>query len=92
MTLLTVSAILGVLVVAATLVIRLGQPLAPRFDVRAVAADVVAVPPGETVVAAGAADGALILVTRDAGGAERLRLYDATDGAPVRTVEIARTP
>lgn len=91
-TLLTMSAILGVLVVAATLVIRLGQPLAPRFDVRAVAADAVAVPPGEAIVAAGAAEGALILVTRDAEGRERLRLYDAADGAPIRTVAITRRP
>lgn len=91
-TLLTMSAIIGVLVVAATLVIRLGQPLTPRFDVRAVAADAIAAPPGEAIVAAGAADGALILVTRDAEGRERLRLYDAATGALARTVDIAREP
>jgi len=75
------SAIIGVLVVAATLVIRLGQPLtvsvAPPLDLRAVAAGSIAAPEGEAIVAAGAAQGALILVTRDAEGAERLHLYDA---------------
>jgi len=91
-TLLTLSAIIGVLVVAATLVIRLGQPLTPRFDLRAVAADSIAAPEGEAIVAAGAAQGALILVTRDAEGAERLHLYDAASGALIRTVRIAREP
>lgn len=86
------SAILGILVVAATLVIRLGKPLTPPLDLRSVAAQSIAAPAGEAVVAAGAAQGALMLVTRDAGGAERLRLYDAASGALVRTVEITRTP
>ncbi len=86
------SAIIGVLVVAATLVIRLGQPLTPRFDVRAVAAERIAVPAGEAIVAAGAADGALIVATRDAEGAERLRLYDTATGALTGTVDIAREP
>jgi len=95
-TLLTMSAIIGVLVVAATLVIRLGQPLtvsvAPPLDLRAVAADSIAAPAGEAIIAAGAAQGALILVTRDAEGAERLHLYDAASGALIRTVRIAREP
>ncbi len=89
-TLLTTTAIIGVAVVAGTLVLRLSQPLTPPLSLDAISAERIAAPPGETVTAAGAAPGALILVTRDAEGVERMRLYDAATGALSRTVTIER--
>ncbi len=86
----TATVILGLAVVAVAMVLRLVRDPAPALDFDAIAAQRLAAPPGETVTAAGAAPGALILVTRDGDGAERLRLYDAATGALRRVVAIER--
>lgn len=90
---LTVAAAVAVLAVAAALVVRAARPAAvPAFDAAAIAAESVVVPAGEAVTAAGAAPGVLILITRDADGAERLRFYDARTGRESRVVAITRGP
>ncbi len=91
MTLLTATLIVGVIIVVAALVIRLARPpAAPGFDPRGVGAARLALPEGETPVAAGGAPGALILITRDAGGIERMRFFDAATGEPTATVLLER--
>lgn len=84
--------ILGVSTVAGAMVLRIArsEPSA-GFDPRAVTAERIALPEGETAIAAGAAPGALILATRDAEGRERLRLFDAATGAPLREIAVERT-
>ena len=93
-TLLTATIIVGLGVVAGAMVLRLVRDPAPApiaaLDLDAAAAERLSVPPGESITAAGAAPGALILVTRDGEGAERLRLYDAATGALRRVVAIER--
>jgi hypothetical protein len=90
-TLLTATIIVGLAVVAGAMVLRLVRDPAPApVPPDAAAAERLVVPAGETITAAGAAPGALMLVTRDADGAERLRLYDAATGALTRVVAIAR--
>lgn len=90
-TTLTVALILGVSTVAGAMVFRITRADAPApFDPRAVTAERLVIPEGETVVAAGAAPGALILATRDAEGRERLRLFDAATGAPLRALALER--
>jgi hypothetical protein len=86
---LTVSAAVAILAIAAALVIRVTTP-APGFDASSVRTDAVAAPPGEDIVAAGGAAGAIILVTRDTQGVERLRFYDAADGTARRVVVVDR--
>jgi hypothetical protein len=90
-TTLTVALILGVSTVAGAMVLRItrAEPSA-TFDPRAVGAERLAVPAGETVTATGAAPGTIILATRDAEGRERLRLYDADTGAALREIAIGR--
>lgn len=88
--LLTMTAILGVAVVAGTLAIRLSKPLTPPLDLDALTARRLVAPEGEAIVAAGTGPGVVILATRDGAGVERLRFYDAGDGALRRTLEIDR--
>lgn len=92
MTLLTVSAILGVVVVASTLVIRLSRPLSPPPALEDVSARAVALPAGEAALSATLGGGVIVVLTEDAAGARRLRLFDAADGAagPVVAVTTAR--
>jgi hypothetical protein len=91
-TLLTASLIVGVVATAGALVIRLARPEPGAFDPRAVAAERVRLPAGEAITAVGAAGAALVVATRDAGGAERLRLYDAATGALLREIAVDRAP
>lgn len=88
-TALTAVLMFGVLAVAATLVIRIAMEPGPS-PLSAVGAERVALPAGETVIASGAGPSALTLVTRDAEGRERLRLYRPDTGALIDTVNIAR--
>lgn len=91
---LTIAAAVAVLAVAAALVIRAARPAAPvtvaPFDPTTVTADSVALPAGEHVQSLGAAPGALLLLTRDPEGAERIRLIDPETGATVRTIAVSR--
>lgn len=76
--------------IAAALVIRLAGAGPEAFDPRAATVERVALPEGESILAVGAAGEALILATRDAEGRERLRLFSAADGAPLRAIAIDR--
>lgn len=87
---LTLVLIGGVTIIVGALVYRLFQPVETPFDPRAVETARITLPAEETVTATGAAGATLILSTRDAGGAERLRLFDAGDGREIKTVEIER--
>lgn len=89
-TLLTMSAILGVVVVSAALVIRLSKPLTAAPDLSAVTAAAVALPQGETALAASLSGGALTVLTRDGDGAQRLRLFDPETGAEAAVVAVER--
>jgi hypothetical protein len=87
----TVAMGVAVLAIAAALVIRVTRPSPPpAFDLSMIGAERILAPADETVTAAGAAPGAVILVTRDAAGAERLRFYDATTGAAGPVVMLDR--
>lgn len=88
---LTTAAAVAVLAVAGALVIRAVRPSpAPGFDLSAIEAATIAAPEGEDIVAAGAAPGAVILVTRDRDGRERLRFFDARTGEPGSVVAVER--
>lgn len=90
-TALTLSLILGVVVVAAALVIRISAP-APIAGPTSIGAERLSAPPGESIVASGFGPGGLTLVTRDAAGVERLRVYESATGALIRSIEIVRAP
>ncbi|MEX2518890.1 MAG: DUF6476 family protein [Paracoccaceae bacterium] len=90
-TVLTVTLILGILTIAATLVIRIMMETGPA-PVTAVAATQIAVPAGEAITATGATASALTLATRDAAGQERLRVFHPVTGAQVGETLIARVP
>lgn len=99
---LTAASIVAVLAVAGALVVRVTRPGAPASDasargadtfaMSAVAAETLVLPQGEAVTAAGGAPGALMLVTRDDSGVERLRLFDAATGAPGPVAILRRAP
>lgn len=85
-TLLLVVLILAVITVAAALVIRLGQappPPAPALP------EGLALPQGERVEAATLGRGWVLVVTRDAAGQERLRLFEAATGRERQVVPVA---
>ncbi|GMG81815.1 hypothetical protein LNKW23_10280 [Paralimibaculum aggregatum] len=64
----------------------------PAMDPVAVAAEALALPEGERVVAVGRAGPELLLVTEDASGTERLRGYDAATGAARSVTRLERGP
>ena len=90
-TALTATLTVGIIVIAATLVIRILMEDGPRPLSAPVAAEVTA-PEGETMIAVGAGPGALSLLTRDAGGVERLRTYHPETGAAIGVTLIRRAP
>lgn len=93
-TALTLSCIVAVLAVAAALVGRVllfdqgGAPLSPAGA--GAAAQRLALPAGERIVAVGQGPGTILLVTEDAAGLERLRRYDAASGALLGVTAIER--
>lgn len=90
---LTTTLSLGVLAVAAALVIRIMQEPAPvmaPLPPGAVSAENIALPSEETIIASGATAAAISLVTRDEAGQERLRLFDPQTGAAVGVTLIER--
>jgi hypothetical protein len=93
--LLTATLIVGVVIVVGALVLRLIRPAPPpaaalAFDPAALTAAGLVLPFDESVQAAGGAPGAVMLVTRDAAGVERLRVFDAASGAPTAVMRIDR--
>lgn len=82
---LTAVLILAVITVVALLVIRLTQtPQAVRLELPAS----VTLPEGETAEAATLGRGWVLVVTRDAEGAQRARLFDAGTGVQRQVMEI----
>ncbi len=78
-----VLAILGILV---TLVLR------PAGSAPPVLPAALTLPPGERAEAATLGRGWVLVVTRDAAGRERLRLFDAQSGRARQVVEVAPGP
>lgn len=81
----------GMLVVVAAMVVRLGAfrppgeaPLAP------VGAEAFTLPAGAEPVALGRAPGEVLILTREPGGAETLRVFDAASGAQISATPIRR--
>lgn len=86
---LTATLIIGIIAIFAVITIRIAsEPVAQT--VKEIGADSVVVPAGEVIIASGVTRGAVTLVTRDAAGAERLRVYNPTTGEAVDVVEIVR--
>lgn len=86
---LTATLSIGVLTIAATLVIRIlmedGPPAVTSLD-----AESVAVPAQEAVIAVGATPSALTIATRDDEGRERLRVFHPQTGELVKAIPIRR--
>lgn len=83
MTALTATLIAGVIAIVAILVIRLSAAPPPLT-----LPPEVSVPAGETAQAVTLGRGWVAVVTRDAAGQERVRILDATTGAPRGVAEI----
>jgi len=88
---LTATLMVGVLAIAASIVITVSRdrapaPLAGGADLAAS----IALPAGETLVAAAASGGVLTVATRSGEGAETLRLFDAATGAALGAVAVTR--
>lgn len=88
-TALTATLMIGIIVIAATLVIRIVTEQGPA-PLSAPVAPEIALPEGEHVVAVGAGPGALTLLTQDAEGVERLRIFHPVTGEPVGAVKVVR--
>lgn len=86
---LIVVLILGVLTIAATIVIRLGFGAgdAPRAEPTAISADGIILPSGHEVIATGQGPGTVHFLMRAPDGNEALYLFDEITGH-----EISRTP
>lgn len=80
--------ILGILTVAATLVIRIAAE--PASAPLTAAPEAIALPDGETILAVGAGREAVAVATRDAAGRERLRLFHPVTGTPLGVTELRR--
>ena len=96
-TALSATLIVGVLVVAGALVIRITSETArgPSLAPADIAAESLTLPAGRQITATGFGDGALLIVTRGGEGEkgeERLHVFDAKSGAPLKELAIERAP
>ena len=90
-TLLMVVLILGMVVVAGAMVVRLGLVgSGGEGAVAPVTAEALRLPEGADVVAIGQGRGGILVVTRDAQGAETLRVLDPETGAEKSATPIVR--
>jgi hypothetical protein len=81
----------GMLIVVGAMVIRLGALGGPqRADLGPVAAANFTLPAGAEAVALGRGPGEVLILTRDASGAETLRVFDAASGAEKSATPISR--
>ena len=87
-TLLTATLTIGVLTIAVALVIRIASE--PGVSIKTVDAPALTIPLNETIIATGVTSAAITLVTKDADGIERLRLFDPKTGAETDHVMIER--
>ena len=81
--------IAGILFIVAVMAIRLGS-LGGSAPVPPVSAEALTLPAGVEIVAIGRGGGEVMVITRDASGAEMLRLLDPATGAERRAVPIRR--
>jgi len=81
----------GMLIVVAAMVIRLGVLGTPeKVELGPVTAAHFKLPAGAEAVALGRAPGEVLILTRDASGAETLRVFDAASGAEKSATRISR--
>ena len=90
MTGLTAVLIVGVLAIAATIVIRLGFGVGEAFSGGPVRAERFVLPEAAEIVAVGRGQGTVLFVLRGPDGAEALHVFDAANGAPESRSAIAR--
>lgn len=86
MNVLIVVLIVGVTVIAGTIVVRLGFGGGPRT----VSAEQIVLPAGQTVTAVGEGQGTVLFVLRDGDGREALYRYSASTGEFLARVPLAR--
>lgn len=87
--LLTVVLIGGMVVIATAMVIRLASVSdAPKLA--PISAEGLTLPHGAEVVAVGQGGAGVMMVTRDAAGAETLRVFDPASGAQISATPITR--
>lgn len=82
--------IVGVLAIAATIVIRLGFGVGETVGGGRVRAESFALPADAEIVAVGRGPGTVMFVLRAADGAEALHVFDDATGAPESRSAIAR--
>jgi hypothetical protein len=88
--LLMVVLIVGMLVVVAAMVIRLGTFGGSVPAPVPVSAEKLTLPAGAEIVAVGQGGSGVIIVTRDGAGAETLRVFDPATGAETSATQITR--
>lgn len=79
---LTVTLIAGFLVVVAAIVIRISRPVTPALP------PALTLPAGEAATAVTLGTGWVAVVTRDGGGMERIRVFDAGTGAERQVLDL----
>ena len=89
---LTVVLIVGVLAIAATIVIRLGFGFGEAFSGGPVRAAHFDLPAGAEIVAVGRGSGTVMFVLRAPEGTEALHVFDEASGAPESRSAITRQP
>ena len=89
-TALTVVLIGGMVVVAVTMVLRLGALGGSGSAPTPVRAAQFPLPQGAEVVSLGRGPNEVLILTRDAAGAETLRVFDAGSGAQISATPITR--
>ncbi len=80
----------GIVVVAVAMVLRLGALNGSEKAPAPVSAAEFTLPDGAEVVSLGRGPGEVLILTRDAAGAEMLRVFDAGSGAEKSATPIAR--
>ncbi len=80
----------GMVVVAVTMVLRLGALGGSDSAPAPVRAAEFTLPEGAEVVSVGRGPGEVLIVTRDAAGAETLRIFDAGSGAEKSATPVRR--
>ena len=86
---LLVVLILGIVTIAATIVIRLGFAGDVSGRAKPVTAERIALPPGE-IVSVGQGNGTVLFVLRRPDGAERLHVFDAQSSKLLSTTDLVR--
>ncbi|MFV0475559.1 MAG: DUF6476 family protein [Pikeienuella sp.] len=86
---LTATLIIGVLAIVATLVIRIMME-EPAGAPAAIGAEAISLPAGEAITAIGATANALSVATRDADGAERIRVFHPETGEELSMTAVTR--